>query len=49
MSMEQGLYAQVVKIRWKDLKYAATDKNKMKLNLIFKDYLKDHNHGLILT
>ena len=28
MEMEQGLYAQVIRIRRKDLKCAATDKNK---------------------
>ena len=32
MAMEQGLYAKVVKLRQKDLKCMATNKNKMKLN-----------------
>ena len=28
MSMEQGLYEQVVKLRWNDLKFIAANKNK---------------------
>ena len=50
MAMEQSLYAQVVKLRRKDLKFFATDRQtKMKLNLSFKVNLQDHNYGLILT
>ena len=48
MAMEQELYAQVMVIRQKDLKFVATDK-KMKLNLSFKVNLQDHNDGSILT
>ena len=49
IAMEQGLYAQVVNICRKDLKFVATDKKKMKLNLSFKVYQQHHNNGLILT
>ena len=28
MEMEQGLYAQLIMLRWEDLKFVATDKNK---------------------
>ena len=43
--MEQSLYAQVVKLCRKDLKFVASDKNKMKLNLSLKVNLQDHKHG----
>ena len=49
MVMEQSLYSQVIRIRRKDLKFVATDKKKLKLNLSFKVNLQDHNYGLILT
>ena len=48
-AMEQSLYAQVVKLRRKDLQFFAADKNKMKQNLNFRVNLQDHNYGLILT
>ena len=35
MAMEQGLYAQVINIPWKDLKFFATDKNKNEANFKF--------------
>ena len=34
--MEQGLYAQVVKLRRKDLKFAAVDKNKNEAKFNFR-------------
>ena len=49
MAMEQSLYAQVVKLRRKYLKFVATYKNKMKLNLSFKVNMQDHKYGSILT
>ena len=36
MEMEQGLYAQVVKLSCKDLKFAATDKNKNEAKFKFQ-------------
>ena len=49
MEMEQSLYAQVVNLRRKDLKFVATDKNKNEAKLSFKVNLQDHKYGLILT
>ena len=49
MAMEKSLYAQVVKLRRKDLQFVAADKNKVKLNLSFRVNLQDHKYGLILT
>ena len=34
--MEQGLYAQVIMLRRKDLKFVATDKNKIEAKLKFQ-------------
>ena len=34
--MEQGLYSQVIKIRLKDLKFVATDKNKNEAKFKFQ-------------
>ena len=36
MSMEQGLYAQVVKLRWKDLKFIAANKKKNEAKFKFQ-------------
>ena len=36
MAMEQSLYAQVIKIRRKDLKFVATDKNKSEAKFKFQ-------------
>ena len=36
MAMEQGLYAQVVKIRWKDLKFIAENKNRNEAKFKFQ-------------
>ena len=49
MAMEKGLYAQVVKISRKDLKFIAENRNKMKQNSSSKVNLQDHSVGLILT
>ena len=49
MAMEQVSYAQMVKLRQKDLKLIAGNKNKMRLNLSSKVNLQDHSVGLILT
>ena len=49
MATEQSLYAQVVNICRKDLKFVATDKKKTNIHLSFKDNRQDHNYGLILT
>ena len=48
MATEQSLYAQVVKLRRKDLQFFAADKKK-KQNLSFRVSLQDHNYGLILN
>ena len=49
MSMEHGLYAQVIMLCWKDLEFVATDRIKMKLNSSLKVNRRDYNVGLILT
>ena len=49
MVMEQGLYAQVVKLRQKGLEFIAENKNKIKQNSSSKVNLQDHCVGLILT
>ena len=36
MSTEQGLYAQVVKLRWNDLKFIAANKNKNEAKFKFQ-------------
>ena len=36
MSMEQGLYEQVIMLRWKDLKFVAADKNKNEAKFKFQ-------------
>ena len=36
MAMEQGLYSQVIRIRWKDLKFVATNKNKNEAKFKFQ-------------
>ena len=45
MAMEQSLYAQVVKLWRKDLKFVAADRTKMRLNLSFRVNMQDHNYG----
>ena len=35
MAMEQGLYAQVIKLRRKDLEYIAANKNKNEAKFMF--------------
>ena len=47
--MEQSLYAQVVKLRRKDLKFVAADKRKNEAKVKFRFNLQDHKYGLILT
>ena len=49
MATEQGLYAQVVKIRRKDMKSITANENKMKLNSSSKVYLQYQRVDLILT
>ena len=36
MAMEQGLYSQVIKIRQKDLKFVAANKNKNEVKFKFR-------------
>ena len=47
--MEQGLYEQVVKLRWKDLIFIAANKNKNEAKFKFQGQSEDHSVGLILT
>ena len=49
METEKGLYAQVVKLRRKDLKPIAENKKIMNLNSSFKVNLQDHSVDLILN
>ena len=48
MAMVQVLYAQVIRIYQKDLKYVATDKNKNEAKFKFQGLSRDHNDGLNL-
>ena len=47
MEMEQSLYAQVIMLRRKDLKFDAADEIKIKIKN-FKVNRQDHNYVLIL-
>ena len=49
MSMEQGLYAQVVMLRQKDLKITEANKIKIEINLSSKVSLQYHSVGMILV
>ena len=49
MATEQGLYAQVIMLRRKYLKFVATDEKKIMLNSSSKVNRQVHNVGLILT
>ena len=48
METEQGLYAQVVMLRRKDLKTTEANKNKMELNSSSKVSMQYYSVGLIL-
>ena len=48
MATEQGLYAQDIMFRRKDLKFDAADKNKNESKFKFKVNPEDHDYGLIL-
>ena len=44
MAMEQRLYAQVIMLRWKYLKFVATDKGKKEAKFKFQGQLKRSQH-----
>ena len=48
MAMEQGLYAQVVMLRRKDLNITEQNKNEMMINSSSRVSLQNHSVGLIL-